>query len=405
MLFRYQAVGADRKPKAGHIEADSLQVALNILKKQGLEPIVAEPERRTVAQTLLSGSRTARQSSLQWRANVFRQLEVLLAAGMPFDRALSVMSADIKQGATRQIIERAAHLVAEGQSLSSALSNCGGGFATDEVAIVRSGEHAGSLVPALNELATSLERRLEARGKLISALIYPAFLLALAPLSLIVIGTVLVPNIAPLFDNNETAMPLVLRAMVWVSRQVHDHGVFYGVIAACVGLSMTVAARSERIRRGFTSAFYRLPVIRDVVRQAEAARVCRTLSAMVRSNVTIQSAVSSSADVALTSESRAALKRAANIIADGGRPTDALKVAPFLDNRSLQMIAVGAETNRLGDMFWFIADMKQKSAERSIERVMTVLTPVLTIVIGLLVGGIVMSIMRAILSVNDLALQ
>ena len=70
-----------------------------------------------------------------------------------------------------------------------------------------------------------------------------------------------------------------------------------------------------------------------------------------------------------------------------------------------QMIAIGEQTNRLDHLLLHAASADEAEVAARIERLMTLLTPLMTIALGLLIGGLIMSVMRAILSVNDMAVS
>ena len=91
-----------------------------------------------------------------------------------------------------------------------------------------------------------------------------------------------------------------------------------------------------------------------------------------------------------------------DLVVAGAKLGDALQAISSIGKSSLQMVAIGEETNKLDAMLLYVAAGEERAVSHYIDRVMTLLTPLLTIVLGLFVGGIVMSIMQAILSVNEL---
>ena len=115
--------------------------------------------------------------------------------------------------------------------------------------------------------------------------------------------------------------------------------------------------------------------------------------------------MSAVAEIAMTVESRDQIIAARDAVVGGKRLAEAMTMIKSLKPQSIQMIAIGEETNRLEPLLSYIADAEQKTGERSIERLMTIATPLLTILVGGMVGGVVMSIMSAILSLNDMAVR
>jgi general secretion pathway protein F len=331
-----------------------------------------------------------------------RQITTLLAAGITLDRALRILVSQATAKVERSILDSVLDKVSAGQSLSTALSNTTGQFRADEIGLIKAGEQSGSLVPVLEELSTLLERRLQLRGKLASALIYPAFLLALAPISLIIIATVLVPNIAPLFENSDAVMPFALRAMIWASAEFHENGSLWllAIVMALAGAYLTLQNRTAVAKT--RELMGKLPMIRVIKKRSEASRICRTLGSLLRSGAPLQTALSAVSEITSAKHSQNGLRAVRDAVSGGEKLATALKTVPSLEPYALQMIAIGEETNKLDAMLLYVAEAEEKSLASYIDRLMTLLTPILTVAMGLFVGGIVMSIMRAILSVNEL---
>jgi general secretion pathway protein F len=116
----------------------------------------------------------------------------------------------------------------------------------------------------------------------------------------------------------------------------------------------------------------------------------------------LQAALQAVVEVTTSKPTQDNLRKVRETVIAGSKLGDALKIIPSIDSSSLQMIAIGEETNKLETMLHHVAEGEEKALATYIDRLMTLLTPLLTIALGLFVGGIVMSIMRAILSVNEL---
>ena len=116
----------------------------------------------------------------------------------------------------------------------------------------------------------------------------------------------------------------------------------------------------------------------------------------------MQAALQAVIEVTDSQPTQSDLQKVRELVISGSKLGDALKLVASIDKASLQMIAIGEETNKLDTMLHHVAENEEQSLNTYIDRLMTLLTPLLTIALGLLVGGIVMSIMRAILSVNEL---
>ena len=405
MRIRYQGLGNDGKMTQGVLDAESLPLALELLRRQGVVPFLAEPDRVDSGRTFWRFDNNIKRTNLAWRAQFVRQCATLMSAGIPLNRSLTLLQSQAPKDRYKELLSQFRESVTSGQSLSTALSADGTGFQPDEIGLVRAGEQTGSLVPVLEDLGRTLEQRLELQGKIISTLIYPAFLLALAPLSLAIIAIVLVPSLEPLFESSRAEMPLVLQLLSGVSRELRERTPLWIAAVLIFGLAVTLILRRDSARNVLQRLFLKLPIVRTIAQHTEAARICRTLAALLKGGASLQTAMAAVAEIAITADGRRQITAARDAVVSGRRLADAMTTIASLRPDTVQMIAIGEETNRLDTLLGHIATTEQKAGERYIERLMTIATPLLTIVVGAMVGGVVMSIMSAILSLNDLAVQ
>src|SRR5581483_11454864 len=149
----------------------------------------------------------------------------------------------------------------------------------------------------------------------------------------------------------------------------------------------------------------RLPVFGRMVTMAESARVARTLGSLLGSGVPMLPALRIAAGTAGNAAVAAGLTAAAEEVKEGRMLADALRKNGVFPILMLRLIAVGEETGRLEPMLAHVEKIFDSLVQRWVERMLTLLTPALTIVMGVMVGGLIMSVMRAILSINELALK
>jgi general secretion pathway protein F len=405
MRIRYQALGKDGKVMHGILDAETLPLALDALRRQGVIPFVAQPADSKRAGGWLRLGQASKGTSLAWRAQFIQQCATLLAAGIPLDRTLGIIESQAPAGHRKRLLGNIRDAVNAGQSLSAALAIGEAGFQPDETGLVKAGEQTGSLVPVLVDLGAALERRQELRGRIISTLIYPAFLLGLAPLSLAIISVILIPSLEPLFEGSHASMPLVLRLLSAVSTELHERAVLWLAAALLLVMLATLAWRGDETRATTQRLVLKLPIFRNIARHVEAARICRSLAALLKGGASLQSALAAVAGVAVTTDSRNQITMARDAVVSGKRLAQAMSHVRALRPETIEMIAIGEETNQLEPLLSHIAEAEQKAGERYVERLMTIATPLLTILVGGMVGGVVMSIMSAILSLNDMAVR
>jgi type II secretory pathway component PulF len=193
--------------------------------------------------------------------------------------------------------------------------------------------------------------------------------------------------------------------IIWVESSFEEYWQILLPSALLIAAPVIYFARLPSQRRALAKLLLERRPFRDFTSKAETVRICRTLATLLRTGVPLQSALSSVLDVARNDLVRSQLEIAINRVSTGERLAIALKCVSALDAQSVQMIAVGEEANKLESMLTHVADTQEANLSQGIERLMTVLTPLLTIAIGTMIGGFILSVMRAILSVNDVALS
>jgi general secretion pathway protein F len=403
--YRYRAYDQAGALKSGEIEGTSDAGVLNQLRSTGLLPVET---------ALQGGGRELRW----WERDLFaaralpngslalftRELATLVEAGIPLDEALRMVMLHPMAGRLRATTQETLEHVLEGASLSDAMQRTGR-FGDLYCSVVRAGESGGKLADVLRQLASFLERSMETGGRIRSALVYPAILVLMAVGALILIVTVLLPTIAPIFKDAGTEPPFILQRLLEAETFVSEHWLILGLLLAAAAAGLVAAAQNPQARASAHRLLLRLPVFGRMVTMAESARVARTLGSLLGSGVPMLPALRIAAGTAGNAAVAAGLTAAAEEVKEGRMLADALRKNGVFPILMLRLIAVGEETGRLEPMLAHVEKIFDSLVQRWVERMLTLLTPALTIVMGVMVGGLIMSVMRAILSINELALK
>jgi general secretion pathway protein F len=278
-------------------------------------------------------------------------------------------------------------------------------FPADYRAILGAGEAGGSIGLALNQIAELLSRRLEMRGKIAAALLYPIVLILTSLLSVAVIVFVLVPSLSPIFTDAGLPLPGILSTFAglrdnWVSTT------FAFGLAGSISILMWRAIRYNReMRLAFHRLLCRTPVVGTLVRLREAAAFTRGLGTLLSTHASLISALQT-AQTLIGNRYLARLYCAACERVPQGTPLHrALDGNGLIPSNALRLVAVGEESGQLGAKMVQAASMLENDLQRQIERMVGLMTPVLTLTIGAGIGALIMQVMSAVLSINNLAFQ
>jgi general secretion pathway protein F len=399
--FKYRAFSTSGDLMEGEIEARTAAEAEDAIFMRGLTPFETFEARKASSFTKISfGSKKPNAAQIASFTSEFATLE---QADVPLDQSLRILAAQSPSEPLRALAQELLARIVDGASLSDALSRRPDIFSSEYINMVREGEAVGRVGASLTELAEMLERRLELRARIQSALIYPSLLITLAIISTgVVLGT-LVPSIAPIFADNGKAMPSGLQFILDVQANAGVIGLIFLLIGVGVATVYKMAQTRPTWQVALGRLYLRLPVAGPLLAQFATARFSRTLGSMIMAGVPLLQGLES----ARTAVSNAFLNdELAGVVAavrGGANLSGALARVPYLPPVATQMITIGEETAQLGDMLLRVAAMFERQTQRSIERAMGLMTPVLTILIAGVVGGLIMTVMDAVLSINDLA--
>lgn len=404
-IFRYRAYGARGEFREGSIEAATEDAASNMLWVLGLTPfqmrLADQSAKPWWQRELFSGHRSLAADL----AFFTREFATLNTAEIPLDDSLRILS---EQATSPRIRALASSLLADvlnGSTLSDALRRQPRTFSPDYISVVRAGEIGGTVGQVLEELADLLERRLEIKGKIQSALVYPLILLALSIVSLAVIIGVLVPSIAPIFADGAKPMPAFIRFLMMLRSQWLEIVVGLILTAAVTFAAITTALKQRKVRLAFDRWKLKLPILGAFIRQHETARFARTLSTLLKAGVPLLQAATSARTVISNRHLGDGLDVAIDAIREGAALHRALQAAAMLPPIALRMISVGEEARKLDRMLWRVAVTLERQTQHSVDRFMTALTPLLTIIIASLVGGLIMAVMGAISNIGELVVR
>lgn len=406
--FRYKAANAAGEILEGERRADHEGGVVEWLHSQGCTPIRVEEAvaggrrrpRQSIGKGLLGGRKTVRQNDV---AMLTGELATLLRAGLPLDKAFSVLMEITEEGSVRQLLGALQEQVRAGASLAEAVEAQEGVFSPLYISMIRAGEAGGALDVILGRLGDFMERSKVLKNAVTSALIYPAILVGVAGLSVIILLTFVVPQFQQLFEDAGDALPLATQIVIAAGELLQNYwwALLLGFLAVLLFLRHQLQIPEHRYR--WDGWFLRLPLAGDLIAKIEMARFSRTLSTLLLNGVPLLSALAILKDTLGNRVMAEALGEVADALRQGRGMADPLMELGLFPKMAVQMIKVGEETGQLEDMLGQVAEAYDSEVESTIKRLLALLEPALILTLGVVIAGIIMSILVAILSVNELA--
>jgi general secretion pathway protein F len=397
--FSYKAIARDGKALDGVIEADALELASRQLRAQGLTLLKLEAGGAATVQSRAEGKPPGRQDILSMTS----ELAVLLRAGLPLDRSLKVLIDMASLPQMHQLLSELLKSVKGGKPLSQAMQPYEKLFGNFYISMVRSGEASGQLSAVLDRLVEYLENAKTNRDSVVSALIYPAILLVVSVLSVVVMLGFVVPQFETLFEDMGEALPLLTRMVVSAADFIAVWGwLILLVVVALVFYLRRWAATAEG-RASLHRRLLKLPLAGGIVFEFEVSKFARTVGTLLENGVSLLKAISIAIDTVDNTVIRDALQVLPPAVKAGKRMSVALADTGLFTPMVIQMIRVGEESGSLGQMLLELAKVFDGHVQSGVKRGLALLEPVLILGMGFLIAVIIISILMGILSVNDLA--
>jgi general secretion pathway protein F len=399
--FSYRAIGRDGKSLDGTIEADGLELATRQLRGQGLTLLKLEAggSAATAAGGQLSGKAPGRQEILSMTS----ELAVLLRAGLPLDRALKVLIDMAAQPQMDQLLNDLLSAVKGGKALSQAMQPYEEIFGSFYLNMVRSGEASGHLSEVLDRLVEYLENAKTNRDTVISALIYPAILLVVAVLSIVVMLGFVVPQFESLFEDMGEALPPLTRMVISGADFIAGYGWILLILVIALVFFLRNWAATEAGRASLDQRMLNLPLAGGIIFQFEVSKFARTVGTLLGNGVSLLKAISIAIDTVDNRVIKQSLQVLPPAVKAGKRMSVALEETGMFTPMVIQMTRVGEESGSLDQMMLELARVFDGHVQSGVKRGLAMLEPLLILGMGFIIAVIIIAILMGILSVNDLA--
>jgi type IV pilus assembly protein PilC len=353
-------------------------------------PPAARPK-RSILQAEITPKKV-KQSELM---NFSRQAAAFLRAGIPVLEALGVLAGETKHALLRKILSEAIASLRAGSTFADALDRHPGAFPSYYIPMVRSAELTGNLDGVLDQLAVYIERDLEARRKVKSALTYPSVVALMAVCSVVVLAAWVLPKFKTFFAGLDARLPFATRALLGITDLFAAlWPVLAGgaVLAVVAGVLSVRTARGRRIRDRMVLG---APALGDVVRFAIVERFCRVLAALVTAGVPLPDALAVASDGTGNTVFKRGLSEAREAMIRGeglARPIAATGLFPAGAN---QMVRVGEVTGTLDQQLGFAASFYERELNYRLKKFTDLFEPAVIVFMGVIVGFVAIALVSA----------
>jgi type IV pilus assembly protein PilC len=321
-----------------------------------------------------------------------QELSTLLRAGMPLVQSLDILRQRVANPVFKSVLDDVYDRVRAGSSLSEAFEAQEGLFPGVYTASLMAGEKSGSLEQVLRRYVAYVKVVAAVRRRTVSALIYPAILVAL---SLVVVGIIVlrvVPEFSDFYAGFGAQLPLSTRVIVAISRVAVGYFplVLTGVVAAVAAFWWWIRLPGQKAR--FDRVVLTLPWLGPIARKFATAQAARTLATLLTGGIPLVNALDIAARAIGNRHMARELDTAARQVREGSSLAGAMLERGVFPDVAIKMVEVGESTGALQDMLNSLADFYDEEIETSLGRFVTMIEPTLLVVMGLVIASLLLSL-------------
>jgi type IV pilus assembly protein PilC len=363
------------------------------LERQGLK-IFAIERRLGLAMPSEFLARFRRERKIPYRTlMIFNQeLAALLKAGLPLLQALNLMLERMREPNFREILTQVRDRVKGGEELSDAFASFGAVFPPLYSATLKAGERTGELEQVLRRFIRYLKLVIDARKRVVSALVYPSVLVGLSIAMLFVMAIFVMPRFTVFYDSMDMQLPLLTRITLGVSLFLRDNIVFIlaGIIATVVVVRRWARTPAGALR--LDRMKLRIPLLGPVLHLFSLAEYCRSLSTLLSGGMPLLPSMEISGRAVSNLYVRDRIFPTLQQVREGTALYEALDKTGIVTDLAIDMVKVGEATGSLDVMLTNIADFFDEEVELRMQRILSLVEPLMLVIMGCLVAALLISV-------------
>jgi type IV pilus assembly protein PilC len=376
----------------GERAAESREVLRQLLRREQVMLTSVKEKGREIAVPKFGKSGKVKSKEL----SIFtRQFSVMIDAGLPLVQCLEILASQQENKSFQQVLTQTRQDVEEGSTLAVAMARHPKVFDHLFTNMVEAGETGGILDLILQRLSTFIEKLVKLKRDVISAMIYPAAVVAIAVLVVAAIMIFVIPQFQVIFLGllgPGELLPLPTRIVIAISSFIAGWGglVIAGAIVAIV-VAFKFYYRTPGGRYMIDGVTLKMPILGPVLKKIAIARFSRTLSTLLSSGVPILQSLDITAKTAGNVRIEEAVMKIRAGVERGENFVDPLRATDIFPNMVAQMVGIGEQTGALDSMLSKIADFYEQEVDSAIANLLTLMEPLMIGFLGVTIGSIVIA--------------
>jgi type IV pilus assembly protein PilC len=333
---------------------------------------------------------------------VFNQeLATLLKAGMPLVQSLDILRRRVSNASFKAVLDDVHERVRSGSALSEAFEAHGSMFPGVYTASLLAGEKSGNLEQVLRRYVSYVKIVSGVKRKTISALVYPAILVALSLCVVTIIVVKVVPEFGAFYNQFGKELPLSTRMIVATSAFVTSY--YFLILAAIAGAALAFYAwvKQPGQRRRFDRLILRLPMLGSIAQKFSTSQGSRTLATLLGGGIPLVNALEVTSRSLSNQYMASEMMTAAQQVREGQSLAGAMQESGAFPDVAIKMVEVGESTGALQEMLNSLSDFYDEEIDTNLGRFITIVEPALLVIMGIVIAGLLLSLYMPLFNLSS----
>jgi type IV pilus assembly protein PilC len=348
-------------------------------------------EKKSLLSYEISGPRIKREAVM----HLSRQIAAFLRAGLPILEAVHTIGAENENSSVRRMMHEIEDGLRSGERFSECLDKFPKVFPPFYRGIVRSAELTGELDTVLARLSGYIERDLEARRKLKSAMMYPLIVSAMSMVTVLILAIYVLPKFEDFFADLDAELPLPTRILMGITGFLGDWwwAIGGGIVVLVVLFIAITRTRGGKYARD--ALLLKVPVLGETIQYALVERFCRVLASMVSAGVSLTEGLAVTTEAMRNRVYMQRLGEVSEQMLEGQGIAAPLARTGLFPGTATQMLRVGEDTGSLDTQLEVTAEYYETELDYKIAKLTALFEPIVIVAMGLIVGFVAVALVSA----------
>ncbi len=399
MLFSYKAVDRKGETRDGTVDAVNVESAIETIESRGYS---------VVSVNEIAGSQSIFDVEITWFQRVSnkeivilsRQIATLFEAQVSALRIFRLLGSESDNPKLQRIMSDISNDLQGGSSISRALARHPDVFSSFYISMVRSGEESGTLEQTFMYLADYLDRSYEVAAKARNALIYPAFVISIFVIVMVLMLTLVIPSISQILVDSGQEIPIYTRIIIGISDFLTGYIGLIGLGIAIFGGIFWQFQTTEAGKRTIDEFKLTIPVVGDLYEKLFLTRICDNISTMLSSGISMVQALEVTSEVVDNRVYKEIIEDTLVNVKAGRSFADSIAEYPEIPSILAQMSKVGEETGKLSEILTTLSTFYRREVNNAVDTLIGLIEPAMIVLLGLGVGVLLASVLIPIYNIT-----